>query len=207
MPSFIITLPNEKEKSYRRIANFIFILNGTLLAYTLVTPGLSKIQQAVAGITVLLIVTTLFTTVLKHKRRNSELFSLLSYLTSIIYWALLGFWWVAITIALLILLYTISIRKLIVTINANQIIYPSWPKRKIDWQNLNNIILKDGLLTIDFKTDKIIQHLINEKETAVDEKEFNDFCREKLNRKRPDQSSANKWDALEGFGEILSSID
>jgi hypothetical protein len=154
MASFIITLPNEKEKSYRRIANFIFILNGTLIASTLVTTSLSKIQQAVAGISLLLIISTLIIALAKDKRRNSELISLLSFLTSIIYWALLGFWWVAITMALLILLYTISIRKLIVTINANQIIYPSWPKRKIHWQGLNNIILKDGLLTIDFKNVK-----------------------------------------------------
>jgi hypothetical protein len=207
MPSFIITLPKEKEKLYRKIANFIFILNGTLLASTLVAVRLSKLQQAIALISLFLIITTLITTLVKSKKCTIESFFLLSHLTSIIYWAMLGIWWVSITMVVLIVLYYISIRKLSVAINANQILYPSWPIRKINWRDLNNIILKDGLLTIDFKDDKIIQHIIDEKETAVDEKEFNDFCREKLNKKKPDQTSADKWGALDGFGEILSSID
>jgi hypothetical protein len=186
MSSFIITLPNEKEKSYRSIANFIFVLNGTLLASTIVGVPHFKIQQIVASISLLLIVTTLIVLLAKGKSRITKYFSLVSYFTSLIYWAILGLWWMSIIMTLLIVLYYFSIRKLSIFINANQVLYPSWPKRKINWQDLNNIILKDGLLTIDFKNDKIIQHLINEKETAVDQAEFNDFCRQRLNKGNPD---------------------
>ncbi|MEO6540000.1 MAG: hypothetical protein ABIN74_03370 [Ferruginibacter sp.] len=48
------------------------------------------------------------------------------------------------------------------------------------WAEMDNVILKDNLLTIDFKTNKIIQVEIVESGRAVDEAEFNRFCREQL---------------------------
>lgn len=45
------------------------------------------------------------------------------------------------------------------------------------WNEFSNIILKDDLLTLDFKNNKLIQVSIDENEPAVDEKEFNEFCR------------------------------
>ena len=76
--------------------------------------------------------------------------------------------------------YVISLRKLIVHINPDQIIYPSFPKKIIDWNEISNIILKDDLLTIDFKNNKIIQQLTENTERPVNEKEFNDFCKSHL---------------------------
>ena len=75
-------------------------------------------------------------------------------------------------------LYSLSKRKLKVSF-ADQIIYPSIPVRIIQWNELNNVILKDGLLTIDFKNNKIIQQLIKHS-NQINEKEFNDFCKEQL---------------------------
>ena len=48
------------------------------------------------------------------------------------------------------------------------------------WAEMQNVILKDNLLTIDFKTNKIIQVEIVESARAVDEAEFNRFCKEQL---------------------------
>ena len=45
------------------------------------------------------------------------------------------------------------------------------------WNEFSNIILKDGLLTLDFKNNKLIQVSIDENKTAVDENSFNDFCK------------------------------
>ena len=58
----------------------------------------------------------------------------------------------------------------------------SVPKKHIEWSQLNNIILKDGLLTIDFKNNKFIQQFIDDTNTALNEQEFNDFCGQQLNK-------------------------
>ncbi len=44
------------------------------------------------------------------------------------------------------------------------------------WVSMDNVILKDRMLTIDFKTNKIIQVEIAETAQAIDEADFNQFC-------------------------------
>jgi hypothetical protein len=75
--------------------------------------------------------------------------------------------------------YFISTRKLEVIISEKSISYPSYPSRQIGWNELQNLIVKDGILTIDFKSNRILQAAI-ENEQTLNEKEFNDFCREQL---------------------------
>ncbi|NCI46506.1 hypothetical protein [Sediminibacterium soli] len=58
-----------------------------------------------------------------------------------------------------------------------QVVFNSLPKRMYDWKELNNVVLKDGLLTIDFKNNRIIQKEINEHISDKLETDFNDFCR------------------------------
>ncbi|MBL7703184.1 MAG: hypothetical protein JNM14_13105 [Ferruginibacter sp.] len=48
------------------------------------------------------------------------------------------------------------------------------------WAAMENVVLKDNLLTMDFKTNKIIQVEIVEQAKAVDETEFNLFCNQQL---------------------------
>lgn len=48
------------------------------------------------------------------------------------------------------------------------------------WAAMDNIILKDKLLTVDFKTNKIIQIEIVEGNKLIDESEFNQFCQQQL---------------------------
>ena len=48
------------------------------------------------------------------------------------------------------------------------------------WSLLENAILKDGLLTVNFKSNKLMQAEIVEGPDAVDEKEFNSFCSEQF---------------------------
>lgn len=43
-----------------------------------------------------------------------------------------------------------------------------------EWDEFNNIILKDNLLTLDFKSNKLLQ--LNIAENKVDENSFNTFC-------------------------------
>ena len=71
---------------------------------------------------------------------------------------------------------------MLVSIIKEKIAYPSFPKRNITWSELSNIILKDGLLTINFKNNKFIQQFVDETKTAVNEQEFNDFCSQQLNK-------------------------
>jgi len=51
-------------------------------------------------------------------------------------------------------------------------------KKKYPWSDFNNVMLKDGLLTLDFKDNRLIQkEAIEEDGPDADEDEFNAFCR------------------------------
>ena len=50
------------------------------------------------------------------------------------------------------------------------------------WVAMENVVLKDSLLTVDFKTNKLIQIEIVEGNKLTDESEFNLFCTEQLKR-------------------------
>jgi hypothetical protein len=53
--------------------------------------------------------------------------------------------------------------------------------KKIPWSSLQSVILKDGLLTLDFINNKLIQkEVLDDDDPDAREDEFNDYCRSKL---------------------------
>lgn len=78
------------------------------------------------------------------------------------------------------LLYTIARRELVVKIDREGVVYPSFPSRKITWQQINNVILKDDILTIDLKTNKVYQPFVRYAGEEISEEVFNEFCKQQM---------------------------
>jgi len=74
----------------------------------------------------------------------------------------------------------IALRTLIVRFSEERINYPSFQFSHIEWKDVENSMIKDGLLTIDLKNNRLIQEMIDEDRTPVNEKEFNEFCKKQL---------------------------
>jgi hypothetical protein len=54
-------------------------------------------------------------------------------------------------------------------------------KKRIPWTALQSVLLKDGLLTLDFRNNKLFQkEVLDDDEPDAQEDEFNDYCRSKL---------------------------
>ena len=61
-----------------------------------------------------------------------------------------------------------------------------WPKT-IPWSALNNVVLKDGLITIDYADNRLFQREtddLDDEEYDGTEDEFNVFCRHQLDQSR-----------------------
>jgi len=179
MQNFKLVIINEKVKQYKLFALLIIILNILVLSILAVTR--SEIRyRCIAFIT---LIAAVFLVEYFAKKKQKE-FSAKGAATLVIIGAYLSFkfWLPALILAFLAILYIISIRQFIVTVNASSIIYPSFPKRTIQWNELNNIIIRDGLLTMDFKNNKLVQALVINREdnSGLDEREFNDFCNAQL---------------------------
>ena len=62
----------------------------------------------------------------------------------------------------------------------DEIVFNTFPKKQYRWTDFNNIIIKDGIITIDFKNNKLLQKEIQSGSTAQDEQDFNEFCSNRL---------------------------
>ena len=188
MQKFELYLKNEKQKFYDRFAMFILILNGISIFVAHLNPRFEIIANNgkvfFIGLAVILVsyqIILLFTKLVTTRHLYS--FLIASFFLSL-YWTLLGYWWFGIVSFALILLYVISKRTLKVEVEIEKILYPSFPVRAIKWNDLNSLVLKDGLLTIDFKNNKLIQQIVDKKSDAIIEKDFNDFCKVQLSKSR-----------------------
>ncbi len=181
--NFTIELKNEKVKSYKKSIIAIIVLNIIFFLILAITSEINKIKL----FSILLIGLLLSSFAIQYylQKKNNTFNAVLTSIIFIIFTHLfLQFWWQALAMAIISLFYYYAIRKLQLSISKDGISYPSFPPKNIEWMELNNLILKDHLLTIDFKSNKLVQAEIksDEKDVVIDEKDFNDFCRQQLNK-------------------------
>ncbi len=67
-----------------------------------------------------------------------------------------------------------------VAFDVEELVFNTVPKRKYLWNEVSNVVLKEGILTIDLKNNKLIQKEIDADISEADEQDFNDFCKHQL---------------------------
>lgn len=171
MLKFQIVLKNEKAKTYTVISWLIIALNFVFLLYIGVSrsTGIMSLPFFASG---LLICIYVFKSISKREDIENDCLSL-AFSVSIIALIVLQYYWIAVVIIILFLFQDITRRRLTVLVFEDRIVYPSFPKRTILWKEVNNVILKDDILTIDLRNDKIFQ---NEVISPISDSEFNEYC-------------------------------
>jgi hypothetical protein len=174
--SYTFTFKPEKQTSFYRIELLVVLLHLVMfivIAKTNFSKGI--------GMPGFVIVTALIYLVLFFNSQNKIFRSPLMEVplfVFIFWWLYAEVYWMAALVLVFAIFAIISKQKVQVIFLDEQIIYKSFPKKIFNWADINNVILKDGLLTIDFKNNKLIQQLLEEDKT--DEESFNIFCHEKL---------------------------
>src|ERR1043165_2746908 len=161
MQSYELILKNERLKTNLRL-HFFFAIASFLLFFFLIffsENGLSIIRRwkMLAAVVMLLSIIAFF-----EKKKRLMMLSIMFYPFMFVGWMELNLPWLALFTILLGVFFLLSTNRKSVVLDEEKIIYPSFPKKRISWEQLNNVLVKDGLLTIDFKSNKIIQQLIDE---------------------------------------------
>lgn len=172
MQRFTLILKNDKARTYTIISWLIIALNCLSFLYLGIVESLR--YPFVAA--VLLLCVFLYKAIRKTKNGEDVLVSI-SFSLIVVSWIILQFYWAAAINLVLFIFQDITRRQLLVLFFDDRIIYPSFPRRTIQWQELNNVIVKDELLTIDLKNDKMFQ---NEILPFDNENELNQFCAEHI---------------------------
>ncbi len=179
MMKFELILENKKRGYYHNLALFIIVLNIAVFAIlAFYTTENGVFWKCISAFMAIAVIFALEWFLKKQQITFNAANAALLYIA--FNWIILSYWWAAAVSILLWLFYDVSRRQLLVSFSEKGIVYPSFPRRNLQWNELTNTILKDDLLTIDFKNNRIVQQLIEKTAKPVDEKEFNDFCRMQL---------------------------
>jgi multisubunit Na+/H+ antiporter MnhB subunit len=78
-------------------------------------------------------------------------------------------------------------RSLEIGFDDDRVVINNIVRQRYDWSAFNNVVLKDGLLTLDFKNNRLLQKEVadDDEEDDADEEEFNAFCRGRLGTVAP----------------------
>ena len=92
--------------------------------------------------------------------------------------------WLFVAFILLAILERQAKFPLEIGFSESQVVFNTMLKKKYDWSQLSNVVLKDGLLTIDFHNNHLLQREVEDEEDEEDvpEEEFNEFCRAQLQK-------------------------
>jgi len=91
---------------------------------------------------------------------------------------------------ILFLLYSASIDTTTYEFTNERIRQKNFPWKKYTWKQLSQVMLKDNILTIDFKDNRILQVAIENNDIA--EPGFNEYAREQIIQSSSNDSNATQ---------------
>ena len=181
MEAYSILLPNEKKRTYQYITLFILLINCFAWGVVLLNAANEKVKYLAALAAGISFISLIFFLVQFYTKRLIAYRTGISFIILGICWLLSGRYLFALCIICFAILGFYSSKKFNVIFSAEKILYPTFPVKTYLWTEVSNVILKDNVLTIDLKNNKLIQVVI-EKDPAneINEDQFNDFCRKQM---------------------------
>jgi hypothetical protein len=178
--TFDITIPNERIKSYKLITFIILSLNFFGFGFVFL-----KTTGTISYLAILLLIITAvpWSYYLLNKKHIKFPGVEISFIASACLWFYIGNAWMAIFLLLFIAIGFFANKKPIIHFTEEGIEYPAFPPKKYAWDDVQNVIWKDDMLTIDLKNNTL--HQVNiEKDlvNTVNTDFFNSWCTGLLNK-------------------------
>lgn len=173
---YVVTLTN-KNRRYINIINLlicsislVFFIRGIINQY--------QFMRVLIAATVLLVVFGVFA-YRKYKQNPAQpVYLKIGLLVSGFGWAAMPFmWWLCFPIFALAIMEKIAKHHLEIGFTEQGITINTVFATRHKWSEFNNIVLKDNLLTLDYKNNKLLQRETIDEEGDAEEDEFNDYCR------------------------------
>lgn len=179
MTKYQITLPNDKAKAYNRISLLVLAIN--LLAFGLSFFKPHPLAAYIAAMVMMFIISfALFLYISKNVKLQNRV-TIVAIGLSAITWLLLGDYILMFLMALVAAVSYFTLQKPIVFFMDEGVAYPSFPKKMYQWPEVNQVMLKNSILTIDLKNNQLMQFTLSEESiSGIKEKEFNEFCKAKV---------------------------
>ena len=177
---YTLFLKNEKLGSYNKLGLFILLLH--ILYFTGYFLKINSETNFIAVCVILAISLLGFMINVGCAFKNKGpviAFSVLFVILGLIWLAFDSYWMI---VPMVILAYLdFNVRKIAaVYLSEHGIEIKAFPGNTHEWKQMSNVILKDRILTLDFKNDRLIQTETDERSWGVEEEGFNLFCSQHL---------------------------
>lgn len=185
MQQFEISLKDNRQNRYLNFLLFSILLNVMLFSWMLSTATHSFIMMGGLIFSVLLLVLHV------SKKWNKIVFSPHYLLIVFVLCWIAELEWLPALLNIIFIFSAVYLnKKILITVNVDGMIIHSYPKKIFAWKEADNVLIKDGLMTIDLLNNKLFQFAVEE--VLVNENDFNDFCKNCISANRPiNQQSDN----------------
>jgi hypothetical protein len=193
--SYKFIIKDNKYESYKKYASFLFLINAIVFIIFAIRSVSISSQIILFASSFIIIIYSVYNWLYKQKKEKSYIATYL--LIAIIWVSDTSFWYFSILLLLLLALQFRMESDFTISVSVQQININGFINKHYRWPDFNNIILKDDLLTLDFTTNKILQVEPDWNKSVEEggielwevgegypetEQEFNDFCRQQLNK-------------------------
>ena len=184
MDNISIILPNEKAGTYKIVTLLIAVINAIALVYFSFRSAENSNLHDLSVIASAVVMPPLLNYIFIKKWLHSKVeFVMISLFTAAVFWVLMGFYLIGFLLFLFAFFGVIALRKLKIDFNDFFISFPSFPRKKINWDEVSNLILKDNVITIDLKNNTLIQYALNKSDNIdLDEDLFNAYFQQQMNQ-------------------------
>ncbi|HLK30608.1 MAG TPA: hypothetical protein VKT28_18650 [Puia sp.] len=172
---YVVTLKKSSDRQVDVISILLCFLSIAAFAFLQIN---SKQFNYFFSIASLIIAAGIIYNLFFAKKDKSPRYRYLLFLAGIVWMTMPFLQWAAIAFFALAFLEYQAKHPLEVGFSNDEIVINTLVRKRFHWNDLNNVILKDGLLTLDFKNNRLFQkETLDDDEPDADEDEFNDYCK------------------------------
>ena len=171
-----IILKNEKQKWYHTIALIFLLLNFAVFIFLLFYDAY---RYAALGFMIALVLYILLRWNISTTNKSIPFLDEFVFFIPVVGWFGLHNYLMAILCLFMGLLFKLALQQLKFVFTSEKVMKINFPKKQFGWNLFSNVILKDHILTLDFKNNKLIQAEI-ENLHDISEIQFNEFAQLQL---------------------------
>ena len=173
---YILILKKEKPENISYISFLLCFISWIFFLYYSYTYG--SFSSVLFWASWLIPVVLVWTIRVKRKIDKATTYKHPLFLTGCMWLLVPGMRWIALMFILFILFDHQARHPLEIGVSDEKIVINTFFRKRYEWNAFSNVVLKDGLLTLDFKNNKMLQREVISRD--IYENEFNSFCMEQL---------------------------
>jgi hypothetical protein len=175
---YVVTLKNQSNRYIDILGLLLSIFSVVCFTWELLRSNNVSVAYLAGGVAVLGIVVWNLT---RQAKKHKVYYSRALLIAALVWMKMPYFQWLVFVFIILALLEYQAKYSIEIGFADNEIVFNSLFKKRYHWKQFSNIVLKDGLLTLDFTNNRILQREVEDDEDDdADEDEFNQYCRNQL---------------------------